>query len=84
MKVQDLLEELEGLDPQSELCFNLYVGCCDQYIELDCSDIAGHSDYNIIQFDLHGDLPGLRSCKQMSMTKVDDKKYWNHYGKDVT
>lgn len=76
MKVKDILEELEGVDPDTDVSFELRQGCCDDYESLDVVDFGAFTltdgvHHVRLMFD---NLPGYESCISTGQIKSFIKK----------
>lgn len=71
VKLREFLEEVEGVDPESELVFNLGVGCCGDHESLieNCL-MTDPKGYVVFYFD---SLPYLNSCRKLGAAMRNDK-----------
>ena len=74
MKIKELLEELEGLDPELDVFVQMSAGCCGDNEDLEIYDVEGFDKCGL--FIRCAALPGYRSCIQYGGTLEADKKYW--------
>ena len=80
MKVKDLLEQLKGVDPETEIAFGMEEGCCGdvRYLELNDEDVVdffSHGHRVEFRFD---SIPGYYSCRQIGGTIKSHNEYWKN------
>lgn len=77
MKIKDLLKEIEenNLDPETEICFSMDIGCCGDQMELEVSDYDNYDMSNFFKISFHS-IEGYHSCRQSSETIKKHKEYW--------
>lgn len=78
MKVRDILEALEGVDPDTNISFQMRAGCCDEMVEMKDADIEVYQltkdeKYVVVDFS---PIAGYHSCLQMGQTIRNNDKYW--------
>jgi hypothetical protein len=88
MKAKELIELLKTADPESEVSFQVYEGCCGDTRDLDIQDAeVVHLTGSTVCKDEHflqvvfSKLPGYYSCIQSGATKRAHNEYWEAHGK---
>lgn len=88
--VSDLKKLLGTCDNHARVYFQLQVGCCGDYIDLDISDVesmnfastkeqkAGKNERSPM-FSFKNTVPGYRSCRQWGKTGRDHDEYWKRF-----
>lgn len=78
MKVKELLAELQGIDPETEIIFRAMEGCCDDTRDLELADFeASKLADNIFWVGFtFKQLPGYYSCIQTGGTIKAHNDYW--------
>lgn len=74
MKLSEFLEEVKGLPPDTELVFNMTVGCCSETEELTLEDIeTSYKGLIVLRFD---QLDFLDSCRKYGAALRNGRKGW--------
>ena len=74
MKVKEILDALKYLDLETEVQFEMNIGCCNNTIKLDVCDLevykstSPEDDLSVFSFNK---IPGYYSCK--AWKKTDDQ-----------
>ena len=87
MKVKEIIEELSKADPETEVHFEMDVGCCGDTMDVVVDEVrAGqytikNKEYQYATFKLDA-VAGYYSCRQIGVTIKSHNDYWEPFNKE--